>query len=130
MDDTICGAIGARKLLMFEYADLMRVVEPHLYGVNSAGHDALTAWLRPGHSRTDPQGGWRMYLVRDMHHVQELDERFARPRTGYNSRDERMQRVYCALEGGADDATTGGTAAASPARDAAAPATSETPPGD
>ena len=118
MDDTICGAIRARSLLMFEYADLMRVVEPHLYGVNSAGHEALTAWLRPGHSRTDPQGGWRMYLVRDMHHVQALGETFARPRTGYNPRDERMQRVFCALAAGAADAAT------------ALGAPSETPPGD
>jgi hypothetical protein len=123
MDDTICGAIRARRLLMFEYADLMRVVEPHLFGVNSAGHEALTAWLRPGHSRTDPQGGWRTYLVRDMHHVQALDETFARARPGYNARDERMQRVYCAVAagGGAADAVASPPVASPPA---------EAPPGD
>jgi hypothetical protein len=126
MNETICGAIRARKLLMFEYADLMRVVEPHLYGVNSAGHDALTAWLRPGHSRTDPRGGWRMYLVRDMHHVQELDERFERPRAGYNPRDERMQRVHCAVDGRAGGEARDAAAGAGEA----APATSEPPAGD
>ena len=108
MNATICEAIRARRLLMFEYADLMRVVEPHLYGVNSAGHDALTAWLRPGHSRVDPQGGWRMYLVSDMHALQPLDETFERPRPGYNARDPRMERVHCALP--ADGGPTAGEA--------------------
>jgi len=129
VDETICGAIRARKLLMFEYADLMRVVEPHLYGVNSAGHDALTAWLRPGHSRSTPSGGWRMYLVGDMHYVQELDERFERPRAGYNPLDPRMTTVYCALgiderdrasaaRGGEGEAEgTGEATADGPARD-------------
>jgi hypothetical protein len=97
MNGTICEAIRARRLLMFEYADLMRVVEPHLYGVNSANHEALTAWLRPGHSRADPQGGWRNYLVGDMHHVQLLDATFERPRAGYNARDRRLARIFCAL---------------------------------
>lgn len=110
MNGTICEAIRTRRLLIFEYADLMRVVEPHLYGVNSAGHEALTAWLRPGNSRVDPGGGWRNYLVADMHHVQLLDESFESPRPGYNAHDPRPVRVYCALP-----PEQGGGAAAEPA---------------
>ncbi|MFL5575803.1 MAG: hypothetical protein ACJ79S_07545 [Gemmatimonadaceae bacterium] len=107
MDGTICEAIRGRRLLIFEYADLMRVVEPHLYGINSAEHEALTAWLRPGNSRVDPQGGWRNYLVADMHHVQILDERFDGPRAGYNARDPRLVRIFCALPPGSPGGSDG-----------------------
>jgi hypothetical protein len=107
MNATICEAIRGRRLLIFEYADLMRVVEPHLYGVNSAGHEALTAWLRPGNSRVDPQGGWRNYLVDAMHHVQLLGETFEHPRAGYNARDPRLSRIFCALPADAPPAPAG-----------------------
>jgi hypothetical protein len=98
MNALICEAIREKKLLMFEYADLIRVVEPHLYGMNTAGHEALSAWLRAGYSRSDPQGGWRTYLVREIGSVQVLDQPFDRPRPGYNPRDARMVRIFCGLE--------------------------------
>ncbi len=98
MDPVICEAIRAKKLLIFGYADFVRVVEPHLYGVNTAGHEALSAWLRAGYSRTDPEGGWRTYLVGEMHRVQVLDETFGGPRPGYNPHDERIVEVFCGLE--------------------------------
>ncbi len=86
---------------MFGYGDLVRVVEPHLFGVNSAGHEMLTAWLRPGYSRSDPEGGWRNYLTTDVSNLQMLDETFAGPRTGYNADDSRMREVHCRLVGAA-----------------------------
>jgi hypothetical protein len=97
MDARLCEAIRAKRLLMFGYGGLVRVVEPHLYGVNTAGHEALSAWLRAGHSRSDPEGGWRTYLVGEMHRVQVLAETFPGPRPGFNPGDERMARVFCAL---------------------------------
>jgi hypothetical protein len=98
MNPVICHAIRAKRLLMFGYADTVRVVEPHLHGVNSAGHEVLSAWLRPGYSRTDPQGGWRTYLTEEMYRLQVLDETFERPRAGYNPDDERMVSIFCRLE--------------------------------
>jgi hypothetical protein len=93
----ICEAIKRRRLLMFGYADFVRVVEPHLFGVNSAGHEMLSAWLRPGHSRTDPDGGWRNYLTSEIANLQMLDETFAGPREGFNAADPRMKETYCVL---------------------------------
>ena len=93
----ICAAISERRLLMFAYGDAVRVVEPHLYGVNGAGNEALSAWLRQGLSRSDPDGWWRTYLVTEMRDVQMLDEAFAGARPGYNASDERMAEVFCQL---------------------------------
>ena len=98
MDPLICQAIRDRRLLMFGYGESVRVVEPHLYGVNTAGNEALSAWLLPGYSRVDPEGGWRTYLVSEMREVQALDELFPGPRPRYNPDDARIERVLCRLE--------------------------------
>ena len=113
MNALICQAIQSRRLLIFGYGNAVRVVEPHLYGVNTAGHEALSAWLRPGLSRADPEGGWRMYLADDLRRMQALPEIFAGPREGYNPNDPHFTEVYCRLEktdgasetGGASDPT-------------------------
>jgi hypothetical protein len=93
----LCGAIHRRSLVMFEYGDLIRVVEPHRFGVNSAGHEMLSGWLRAGYSRSDPAGGWRNYLLHDVSALQVLDAPFAGARPGYAAHDGRMREVYCEL---------------------------------
>lgn len=111
----ICDAIHTRRLLMFAYGDSVRVVEPHLYGVNSAGHEALRAWLRPGLSRSDPRGGWRMHLAAEMRELQVLDERFAGRRAGSVPDDGQMRYVHCQLV--ADAADVADVVDVAPARD-------------
>jgi hypothetical protein len=93
----LCGAIRRRSLVMFEYGDLIRVVEPHRFGVNSAGHEMLSGWLRAGYSRSDPAGGWRNYLLHEVSALQVLDAPFAGARPGYTAHDPRMPQVYCEL---------------------------------
>lgn len=95
MDLRICHAIAERRLLMFGYGGTVRVVEPHLYGRTTAGHEALSAWMRPGWSRTDPDGGWRMFLVDSLEKPQALDERFDGPRIDFNPRDPHFVETYC-----------------------------------
>jgi hypothetical protein len=97
MDLRICQAIADRKLLMFAYGGALRVVEPHLYGVSTAGHEALSAWMRPGWSRADPKGGWRMYRQDGLTALQILPEEFAGPRPGFNPSDAHFREVYCGL---------------------------------
>jgi len=82
---------------MFEYGDLIRVVEPHRFGVNSAGHPMLSGWLRAGYSRSDPAGGWRNYLLDEISAFQLLDAPFAGTRPGYAAHDSRMREIFCEL---------------------------------
>lgn len=96
--EQLCAAIRRRSLVMFEYGDLIRVVEPHRFGINSAGHEMLSGWLRAGYSRSDPAGGWRNYLLNDVSALQVLDAPFAGTRPGYAAHDARMREVYCELE--------------------------------
>jgi hypothetical protein len=57
----------------------------------------LSGWLRPGHSRSDPAGGWRNYLTPDITSLQMLDETFESAREGFNPVDSRMREVICTL---------------------------------
>ena len=99
MNVVICDAIRARRLLRFVYDGYERVVEPHLYGVNSAGHEAIRAYLVRGWSASETSPGWRMYLIDRMHDVAALAESFDGPRGEYNPDDSQMVRVYCRIEG-------------------------------
>ena len=97
LEHLICEAIRGRKLMMYAYGGLIRVVEPHLLGETGARDPILSGWLRPGYSRSDPHGGWRTWRVDRISDAQILDAQFAGPRPGYNPADPRMVRVACAL---------------------------------
>ena len=98
MDLRICQAIAERRLLMFQYGGVMRVVEPHLYGVTTAGHEALSAWMRPGWSRVDPGGEWRMFRLDAVTDLQALPEQFSGPRPDFNPRDPHFVEAFCRVE--------------------------------
>src|SRR5215210_3084651 len=106
--EQLCAAIRRRSLVMFEYGDLIRVVEPHRFGINSAGHEMLSGWLRAGYSRSDPAGGWRNYLLSDVSSLQVLDAPFAGTRPGYAAHDPRMREVFCELTRSAAEAQAEG----------------------
>jgi hypothetical protein len=94
----ICDAIRARRLMRFVYEGYERVVEPHLYGVNSAGHEAVSAYLVRGWSASETAPGWRTYLVDQMRDTAALADAFEGSREGYNPDDTRMQRIHCRIE--------------------------------
>jgi hypothetical protein len=97
VDLRVCDAIAQRKLLMFGYAGAVRAVEPHLYGRTTAGHEALSAWMRAGWSRADPEGGWRMFRLDAVTDLQVLPEQFAGPRPDFNPDDPHFPEVFCRL---------------------------------
>ena len=104
MHGIICDAIRAKRLLRFVYEGYERIVEPHLHGINSANHEMLSGWLVGGWSESRPEPGWRNYLVRDMHDVHALADRFEGPRPRYNPFDPQVRQVFCHLEPVAADA--------------------------
>lgn len=93
----LCSAIATRCLVVFEYGDLFRVVEPHRVGINGSGHAILTGWLRAGYSRADPAGGWRHYLLRDIQELELVDAPFVGGRPGYIKSDPRMREIFYEL---------------------------------
>jgi hypothetical protein len=120
MDQRICDAIRHRTRLRFIYEGYERIVEPHLYGINTASHEALSAWLVGGWSTSEPEPGWRNYLVREMHDLQVLSAAFDGPRPGFNPADDSFRQVYCRLEE-ADERSEGSERGEAPARPGARP---------
>jgi hypothetical protein len=98
MNGLICDAIRARRLVRFVYDGYERVAEPHLYGISTANHEVLSAYLVGGWSASEGAPGWRKYLVREMDDIQALAESFAGPRPGYNPDDRQMRQIFCRLE--------------------------------
>ncbi len=97
MDPVICTAVTRRQLLMFGYKGVVRVVEPHLYGLLADGREALSAWMRPGWSRTNPDGGWRLFHADALERVQALPELFGGARPDFNPDDPHFAEVFCRL---------------------------------
>jgi hypothetical protein len=98
MNAIVCDAIRARRLLRFIYEGYERLLEPHLYGINTQNHEMLSGYLVGGWSATETEPGWRNYLVREMYDLQALAESFAGPRAGFNPGSERFRQVFCRLE--------------------------------
>jgi hypothetical protein len=103
MRQAICNAIATRQLLAFSYEGFERIVEPHRCGHNTAGHDALLAWLVRGHSESGAGPGWRTYLLIEVRLLRALEETFAAARPGYHPADGSMRPVYCQLPPGSAD---------------------------
>ena len=93
----ICEAIRTRRLLMFAYKDLLRVSEPHVYGLTSEWNELLNGWLRPGHSRSTPEGGWRNWRVDEISNLTILPDGFDGPRPDYDPHGSRLREVVCSL---------------------------------
>jgi hypothetical protein len=98
LTDLICEAIACKRLLQFIYQNHERVVEPHLLGRASSGHDIVSGYFVRGYSESQQEPGWRFYKLNDVTLLSMLDERFPGPREGYDPKDPRMQKVYCCLE--------------------------------
>jgi len=97
MNPTICKAIRARCILRFHYGGGYRMVEPHCYGVSTAGHEVLRAYQIGGYSESDQPIGWKLFRVLAITGLQLTTETFASPRPGYNPNDSAMTTIYCRL---------------------------------
>ena len=88
MDEYIAAAIANRKILMIAYdngAEGPRLVEPHLLGVTTAGHWALSGWFREGASQSAKGEGWRTYLLEKITAMEMVEQTFDGARPGYDA---------------------------------------------
>ena len=98
MNAIVCDAIRARRLVRFIHEGYERLLEPHLYGIDTQNHEMLSGYLVGGWSATETEPGWRTYLVRDMYDLQAVAESFSGPRAGFNPAGARFHQVFCRLD--------------------------------
>lgn len=94
---SIGDAIRARRRLSFSYGGHLRVVEPHIHGVETTGQVALSAYQVRGGSQTAEPVGWKHFRLDDVRRLTVLDETFPGPRPGYNRADKTFTVVYSQL---------------------------------
>ncbi len=96
MEAQICEAIRNQKIIEFYYDGELRVVEPHCFGITTAGNPGLRAYQIGGYSSSG-RFGWKMYDMSKADDFQITDNFFDSPRDDYNSEDKGMSEVICAL---------------------------------
>lgn len=94
MNYALARAVREHRIVTFSYDGLVRTVEPHTYGVNTAGHDALSRYQIAGFSRSSDRPAWRLYLLSDIRNLIVKDVAFKGTRPGYRSNDSRMTHIF------------------------------------
>jgi predicted DNA-binding transcriptional regulator YafY len=93
----ISSAIQNRQLLAFTYDGFERVVEPHCYGMDTKGHDALRAYQVRGGSESGEYRGWKLFHTREIRQLTLLPDQFRGPRPGYKRDDKAFSRIQAQL---------------------------------
>ena len=90
-------AIKQKRLLRFNYHGHERVVEPHTYGLDLKGQEALCAYQVGGSSASGQLRGWKTFNVTDLQGLTQLDETFRTPRPEYKKNDGGFQAIFAEL---------------------------------
>jgi hypothetical protein len=96
MIETLCTSIAQGRVIRFFYKGLLRVVEPHCYGVTTAGNEALRGFQIQGSSSTG-ELGWKLFNMTKVTKVEITTISFNGARPRYNRNDQKMRRIYCQL---------------------------------
>lgn len=97
MDTTIIGAIQDRNVLSFNYKGTVREVEPHTYGVNTAGHETLSCFQVAGGSKTGAPTDWKTFLISEMSGLSITSRGFSGPRPDFVRNAKTFSRIYAQL---------------------------------
>jgi len=97
-DALICRAIRERRLLLVDYGQAQRIVQPHVYGDDLAGDRLLSAYQLSGGSASGAARGWKSFRMDRVTDVTLGDASFhgARPEFQYN--DGAFTRIICQLD--------------------------------
>lgn len=90
-------AISGRRRLQFEYAGLLRIVEPQTYGVDRRHDRLLVAFQIGGASNSGEVRGWKTFREEGMTAIKILDETFGQPAPGYQRDDGLFASIISQL---------------------------------
>ena len=93
MDTEIKDAIRNKNIIEFYYDGGNRTVEPHCYGITTAGNEGLRAYQTDGYSSSGKMG-WKMFDLGKANNIEILDKTFDSPRPGYRKGDQGMDRIF------------------------------------
>jgi hypothetical protein len=96
MNMQIVDAIENQQIIEFYYDGESRTVEPHCYGLTTAGNEGLRAFQTGGYSSSGKLG-WKMYDMGKAESIIIIGNYFKGPRPGYQTGDKGMSKIYAEL---------------------------------
>ncbi len=96
MNQTIVDAIHNKTRLSLSYFGVLRIVEPHAYGVTAEGKEVLRCYQVHGNTAFDPQN-WDLLVVAQISSIKDTGQQFLNPRPGYKEDDKAMEKIYAQL---------------------------------
>lgn len=97
MHNAIIEAIRERRVVSFVYRGSPREVEPHTYGINTAGHEALSCFQVSGASRSGTARDWKTLLISEMVALAKTGQAFPGPRPEYVRDSKTFRQIYAQL---------------------------------
>lgn len=98
MNSVIIHAINNCELLSFTYDGYARIVEPHAYGVTTAGKEILRAYQIEGGHASNHNQPWHLFSVSKVVGLSSTRRGFSGARHGYKCNDSAMQSIYAQLQ--------------------------------
>jgi len=89
----ICEAIGAGRLLEFDYGGFHRVVQPYCHGFTTTGAETLRA-VEVNARGSRPSFG-KLWTVAKMENLRAAAETFLADDPDYNPDDSAMTEIHC-----------------------------------
>lgn len=80
------------------YKDLLRIVEPHTYGISNKGKETLSGFQVGGESDSIHIPGWGQFIIEGISSLEILEETFEpRYSEGYRSgpTNKIFSQIYC-----------------------------------
>ena len=94
MNPVICTAIRNRRTLQVLYHGHTRLIEPHVYGVDTTGEEMLSCYQVTGGSASGEDTGWKSLKSAQLSEVITTSRHF-RPRPEFRAGDRAMREIYC-----------------------------------
>lgn len=94
MEAILKFAIKHKKMLRLTYLDLVRVVEPYMYGLHKNRQQVLYCYQTAGDSTAEEEG-WREFFLYQIHHLEMLPMSFPETREEYRKHKTSVSTIYC-----------------------------------
>ncbi|MBD1429436.1 WYL domain-containing protein [Sphingobacterium litopenaei] len=95
MRTEIINAIKNQQIIKLYYEGELRIVEPHCYGITTAGNEGLRAYQIGGYSSYESIG-WKMFYLGRADDVVITEHNFI-IRTGYKKGEKGMSVIFAEI---------------------------------
>ena len=97
-DGTQIWAIGAQRMLEFDYGGSHRVVQPYCHGFTRKGAETLRAVPVSSHGGSSGRAFGKLWTVAKMQNLRLAVETFAPDDPDYNPDDTALPEIHCCVK--------------------------------